>query len=173
MNNQYSVVLNSNFIETECSPQCPLECENLDYPAFISSYDLIGNLYFDYIKQNQNISSDFLHTNLTIESAKDSFSFFLLYYTRNSCTQSNEVPTMNLVSLFSSLGGSVGICSGASIIHLCELFQVLIEIVCVKLTVLRKRSKSVKIILELKNKDILVRQEVVAYEVREFYDIKI
>ena len=170
MNNQYRVVLNSNFIETTCRPQCPLECESLVFPAFISSFDTIGNLYYDFINENQNLTSDFVYTNLTIEKAKDSFSFFLLYYTHNSYTESIEVPSMTLVSLFSSLGGSVGVCLGASLIHLCELFQVLIEIVYVKLIISRTRSKSVKAILVLNNKNIRVRRGAVAYEVSEFYN---
>ena len=132
MDNQYGLILDENFITSTCVPQCPLECNRTIYKAFVSSCEIIGDFYYDYIQSNANLLSDFVERNLTIESAKDSFTFALLYYNSNSYTLSTETPSMDVVTLLATIGGTLGLFLGVSLMHMCELVDVLIQIVFIK-----------------------------------------
>jgi hypothetical protein len=76
MDNQYELILDENFITSTCVPQCPLECNRTAYKAFISSCEIIGDFYYDYIKSNANLLSDFVERNLTIEQTCSESHFF-------------------------------------------------------------------------------------------------
>ena len=125
MNNQYYILLKSDFIKSTCVPECPLECKLIEYKAFKSSYEIVGSLYYDYINSNQNLSSDFVNTNLTVQGARDGFTFFLLYYNSNSYSVLNETPSMDVVSLLADIGGTLSLFLGLSIFHFCEFFEFL------------------------------------------------
>ena len=133
MNNQYTFIFESNYITTTCIPLCPLECQKAVFATSISFLEGIGDLYYDYIQNNSNLLSDFVNTNLTIDSAKDSFAFVYFYYDSNSYTISTESPNMDVVSLLANIGGTLGLFLGISLIQICELVDVLLQIILIKI----------------------------------------
>jgi hypothetical protein len=111
---------------------CPLECNRTRFKAFLSSYEVIGDFYYDYIRSNANLSSDFVRTNLTIDTAKESFTFTLLFYESMSYTLVTESPTMDVVSLMANIGGTLGLFLGVSLLHVCEIVDVIIQVILIK-----------------------------------------
>jgi hypothetical protein len=132
MNDQYTSIHSQNYITTSCVSLCPLECKRTRFNAFISSCEILGDLYYDYMKANINLKSDFVYRNITIETAKTSFSFALIYYESNSYTLSTESPTMDVVSLLANLGGTIGLFLGFSLLHVCEVVDVLMQAYFIK-----------------------------------------
>ena len=132
MNNQYAIIFNTNYITSTCIPLCPLECQKAVFKTSVSFLEVIGDLYYDYIRNNSNLSSDFVNTVLTKDSAQDSFSYVYLYYNTNSYTITTESPNMDAVSLLANIGGTLGLFLGISLMQICELVDVLIQILLIK-----------------------------------------
>ena len=85
------------------------------------------------IKNNPNLASDFVTRPITKETAKNSFVYVYFYYNSNSLRLSTDSPNMDIVSLLANIGGTLGLFIGISLIQICELVDVLIEIIFIKL----------------------------------------
>ena len=141
-----SVLLKDNFIHKECVPFCPLECNRTEYTTSISAIEIIGDLYADFIRANQNISADFGEQPINAETAKKSFSYAYLYYDSLAYTLSTEVPSMDIVALLANIGGTLGLFLGVSLLHLCEIVEVLIEIVFIKTEMRKNMQKRIDVL---------------------------
>ncbi len=126
-------MFDKNYITSTCIPLCPLECQQGIFKTSLSSMEAIGDLYYDHIKGNSNLSSDFVKTNITIDSAKDSFAFVYFYYNSNSYRLTIETPSMDLVALLANIGGTLGLFLGISLIQICELVDVVINILTIRM----------------------------------------
>ena len=122
-------VFDNNFINEKCLPSCPLECNQTLYKTSISSCQLIGNQYKSYILNNSNLLSDYINRTIDANTARESFVKVNLFYSSLSYTSTNETPQMDLVSLLASIGGSLGLFLGVSVFSLCEIVEVMIEII--------------------------------------------
>jgi hypothetical protein len=140
MNDQYAWMFDENYITLTCVPLCPLECNKTYIRTFETSNDIIGDLYYDYIRSNVNLRSDFLNGPITVEQAKNSFSFVVFYYDSNSYTLSTQAPTMDVVALLANIGGTLGLFLGISLIQVCEIVDVFIQILFFKNHLLDKNQ---------------------------------
>ena len=111
-----------------CLPQCPLECNSTQIKYTTTSYDLLGNVYVDFIRNNANLSSDFVNKSINAETAKQSVIRVFVYYDSLSYTQIDEAPQIDLVSLIANIGGNLGLFLGVSLFSLCEIITTLLEI---------------------------------------------
>ena len=128
MYNQYSSIYESNYFSTVCVPLCPLECNKTILKTSSSSFiDLSGDFYYDFIKSKPSLLSDFVTTPLTVESAKNSFTSMTFYYRTNSYKVTTESPSMDIVSLLANIGGTLGLFLGISLIQICELVEILVQ----------------------------------------------
>ena len=93
----------------------------------MSSTELIGDLYANYLKENAKLKNDFVTKEINAETAKHSFSSFQLFYKTNSYTLSTEAPSMDVVSLLANIGGTLGLCLGVSLLHFAELLEIIME----------------------------------------------
>jgi hypothetical protein len=133
LKNTTAIAYNNNFITSECTPLCPIECNRTVFkPSGISSYVLTGELFYDYIQDHPNLLVDFVNRPITIENALDSFTALNVYYRYNYYTLSTQSPSMDMVSLLANLGGTLGLFIGISLIQLCEIIDVLIQIILIK-----------------------------------------
>ena len=133
-NPRTNIVNNNTFLSSECTPLCPLECNRtiLKTSSSSSSYDLTGELYYDFIKTKKNLLSNFVNKPLSIQNAIESFTSIAFYYESNSYKLSTDTPSMDMVSLLANLGGTLGLFIGISLIQLCEIIDVLIQIILIK-----------------------------------------
>jgi len=122
--NEDSFDINSN-----CLSLCPLECYQTEYKTSYSSSRLNSNdFYVDLIKNKSNLTMDFIDRTLDEANVRDSIVAVYIYYTSLSYTQTTETPQMDIVSLLSSIGGNLGLFLELSLLSLCEIIQVVIEI---------------------------------------------
>jgi hypothetical protein len=63
-----------NFIENNCSKECPLECNSTQYKYTSDYNELIGDVYFNLLKKNKYLKEDFLERTLNTEMARKSVS---------------------------------------------------------------------------------------------------
>ena len=134
LNEKYEKLIGENFLKSVCIHKCPLECNSTEFSTSITSVELLGDLLVDFLNSNKtNLSIDFEATKpISADEARRSFTSFQLYYSSNSFTLSTETPSMDIVALLANIGGTLGLFLGVSLLHFCELIEVLIEIYFVK-----------------------------------------
>ena len=119
----------ANFINEVCLPLCPLECNQILYKKSYSSNQFNGNDYYvHYLRNNLNLASDFINRTIDSAIARDGILNVNIFYSSLSYVQTKESPQMDIVSLLSSIGGNLGLFLEVSLLSLCEITQVVIEI---------------------------------------------
>jgi hypothetical protein len=111
-----------------CLPKCPKECNSTQITATTTSYELLGNGYFDYIQKNANLSSDFISKSITNETVQKSMVRVFVNYDSLSYTQSEEAPQIDIISLIANIGGNLGLFLGVSLFSVWEIVITLLEI---------------------------------------------
>ena len=130
VNNVYTnKYLSRDFIENTCMPLCPLECNQTVYKASVTTTRLFGNLYVDYIKRNPNISIDFRNKTINVETTAESVARVYIFYDSLSYEMTTESPKISLPCLLASIGGNLSLFLGVSLFSICEIVEVLIEMV--------------------------------------------
>ena len=122
----------NNFIQKHCLPLCPLECNRTEYHTSLSTSQLLGEKLYDLIESNINLTADFLTRPFNLNTAKESVVEVGIFYDSVSYTISTETEKFDLVALLASIGGHLGLFLGVSIFSICEMIEVLIEILYLK-----------------------------------------
>lgn len=122
------MLIKKSYLSSYCPIQCPLECNQTLYTTSMSSYDLIGNLYADFINSKPNLLNDFNLKPVDVETARRNFVSVSLYYNSLSYTLSEEKPSLDIVALLANIGGTMGLFLGISFLHVCELVDVFLEL---------------------------------------------
>jgi hypothetical protein len=111
----------------KCIPECPLECNSTEFTFTRTSQTYTGMLFSNLVKKNPVFASDFTYTPITEETASNKFVEVNLYYDKLSFTSSEDSPSMDIVALFGSVGGTLGLFLGLSVLSFCEVFHVIFE----------------------------------------------
>jgi len=120
-----------NFIEKNCLPLCPLECNQTYFEAKLTNLRLTGwNYYLNLI--NKYLSPLFISTQISRDTAINSFVSLNIFYDSLSYTLISERPQIDFISLLGNIGGNLGLFLGVSFFSLCELVVAFIEILCIK-----------------------------------------
>ena len=127
----YETYLSNNFIKINCLPLCPLECNKTEYKTSIS-FQIIGDWFVDYINDSKMLSADFVKKPINSHTTKESVVKVNAFYDSLSYTISTEAVKMNWVLLLANIGGTLGLFLGISVLSLCEIAEVLIEIYYVR-----------------------------------------
>ena len=120
-------VLNA-YIKGVCMPQCPLECSRIEYKNSFSSIQMITENLTFYLDQNTNLMSDFIRRPISKQTASENIVKINIFYNALSYRLSTESPKMDIASLLSNIGGTLGLLLGVSLFSLCEVVAVFIEI---------------------------------------------
>ena len=123
-----------DYIENKCLPQCPLECNSTQITFTTTSYDLLGDIYVDYIQKNMNLSSDFVTTPIDTETSRQSIVKLNIYYDTLSYTQSEDFPQWDITSLIASIGGNLGLFLGVCMFSFVEMLTTLFQLYFYKKT---------------------------------------
>ena len=83
--------------------------------------------FLKFIRNNQNLSSDFLNTSITNEMVKSSV-VRVYVYDSLSYTQSEEAPQIDIISLIANIGGNLGLFLGVSLFSVWEVVITVLEI---------------------------------------------
>jgi hypothetical protein len=111
-----------------------LECYFDQFDVSLSSIELIPDAYLDYLNLKPSLLADFSTNKIDLNVAKKSFVYLNIFYKLLSYETFTESPQTNLVWLFASFGGYLGLFLGISVFSVFESIQVLIEILFLKLS---------------------------------------
>ena len=126
----YDQLVNENYLKNVCILKCPLECNSTEFSTWLTSAEIIGDLFADFLNMKKNtLHLDFETTKpISADEARRSFTSFQLFYSSNTFKLSTETPSMDIVALLANIGGTLGLFLGVSLLHFCELIEVLIGI---------------------------------------------
>ena len=122
----------NEYIDTNCKPVCPLECSSTRYVPSLSSIEFDGDLYVDYLQQNQNLSADFANQPVNAAEASSGIASVNIFYDSLSCKYTTESSKMDVVAMFASIGGNLGLFVGISLLSVCELVEICIDFSLIK-----------------------------------------
>lgn len=121
---QMSKTLDEEFLSTYCEPNCPLECDKVDYSYTISGSSYPTDVYTDILFRNapQNFSGIFGNDSYS-NGLKKSVLQLNIYFKSLSYTQISESEQLTLLSFFSRTGGLLGLFIGSSVLSILEIFE--------------------------------------------------
>ena len=93
---EYERIRNESLFVKVCAPSCPLEC---------NKYDFELTILLSYLNSNRQFPKGL---NMTLEDMKKSLTSSSIYFESFSYEMSRESPHVDLPSLFSNIGGSIG-----------------------------------------------------------------
>ena len=125
--------MTSNFISSNCIPLCPLECNSTKFTTSERINDFDGDTYMDYIQQNPRLVSDFAMQPIDAAQASASIVSLNVFYDSLSYEYLEESPQMDIVALLANIGGNLGLFLGVSLLSVCELVEIIAEILLIKL----------------------------------------
>ena len=123
----------TRFIHETCVPKCPLECDFVEYKASTATHKFHGDIYVDYIQSHPNLSRDFVSKPINVDTVSQSIVAVNVFYDSLSYEYSTESPQMSVFNLLANIGGNLGLFLGVSLFSMCELFELLVRICCIKM----------------------------------------
>ena len=137
-NNQAQIICSSNvytrttnatntFIQDNCMPLCPLECNSTEYHSSLTFLQMIGDYHADILKQKPNLLRDFVAKTLNARTAQESTVVLNIFYDSLSYTKSFEIAQMDLVALMSNIGGTMSLFMGVSLFSMFEMAEAFLE----------------------------------------------
>ncbi|CAF0992779.1 unnamed protein product [Brachionus calyciflorus] len=112
----------SSIVNEICQPQCPLECQNMNYKIFYSFNDFINE------KNNDDLNNFFNFTGTNRRHMKKDLISLYFYYESLSYEEITEKESIDLVGLLSNLGGIAGLFLGISFLSLVEIIEIAFQI---------------------------------------------
>ena len=126
----------NNFVHDNCLPECPLECYLEKFDVSLSSVEYLPEYFMDYLNTNSKWSK------LDLKMSKKSFIYLNIFYKALSYDLSTESPKTDLIWLFASIGGYLGLFLGVSVFSLFEPIVVLIEVLFIKFAIKTKTKET-------------------------------
>lgn len=131
-------------INSFCGHDCPEECESIQYSMSTSTVDFLTESYVNNLLQNTFVAEKYPGIDAT--TLKKSLVSFDVYYEDLQYTEIIQSPQYTIIDLISSIGGSLGLLLGASLLSLVELVEL-----CIKtLVILCRFSKNDKVTVNKK-----------------------
>jgi hypothetical protein len=123
----YENFLNSNPNDL-CGSLCPLECNTIKFIMNKASLAFPAPSYADYFaKNNPAMQNLFPGVNVSYEVIRDNFARAAVYYQRNAYQRITDYQTNNIADTIASMGGNIGLFTGASTASIGELLEAILE----------------------------------------------
>ena len=115
-------------IQETCGADCPVEC-NSEMLTFSTSFlEYPSEAYGNLLMNLKAIKSKFPNNSVTFEKLKQSTLALNVYYDNLKFTVIEESPAMDLITLISGMGGTLGLFIGVSFLSFVEILEILIRI---------------------------------------------
>lgn len=129
MEDFYNRIFNLEYRE-KCHKMCPLECTSIEY-SLTTSFSDYPTAYYAEILKNETKVCDMLYNNkteVTYDSLKKSFLMINIYFDELKYTRVSESKRVTEVNLLSSIGGTLGLFLGVSVLSFFEFIELFIDI---------------------------------------------
>ncbi|XP_075061406.1 epithelial sodium channel subunit beta-like [Mixophyes fleayi] len=103
---------------------CPLQCEEENFELTLSSSQWPSSTYLDYFSKRLQTSRG----DHDMQTIRDNVVKVVVYYQQLNYELIEEVPSMQLVDLFSSIGGLVGLWIGVSVCTVAEFLELIVNL---------------------------------------------
>ncbi|KAM9311649.1 epithelial sodium channel subunit alpha-like [Gastrophryne carolinensis] len=117
---------------------CPLQCEEEIFELTMSSSQWPSSTYLDYFSKLVQRRQDFQD----VQTLRDNVVKVVVYYQQLNYELIEEVPSMQLVDLFSSIGGLVGLWIGVSVCTVAEFLELILNLLTFVIGRIPKREES-------------------------------
>jgi hypothetical protein len=118
-------ILNGNNNITDCDSMCPLECDYIEYNIQLSGATYPTQYYANlYSKNSKIISSGISNDDLSKSLIK-----LNIFYGTTTYTYIGEAAALDAETLFSTIGGFLGLCIGTSILFVIEVLELCFRII--------------------------------------------
>ena len=136
MENKY---FSKYYFRDECMSSCPLECNTTEIDYTISSMQILGELYVNYVNEREHLRNDFVtKTPLVADVVRHSFVILNIFYASLSYKESTESAKLDAAALFGVIGGNMGLFLGVSLFTFGEFVAM-----CIDLYLMLKKNKYV------------------------------
>ena len=140
----YSNIYNANdYVNRECLPLCPLECNSTRFTFTLSTSKLLGNPYVDIIKNRPNLSADFVTQHVNVNTVRESIAKVNIFYDSLSYVNIEESPALDIWTLVANMGGNWGLFLSVNLFSIAEIVTTLIEIYFYKRDNYKIRTKKI------------------------------
>ncbi|CAF0785654.1 unnamed protein product [Brachionus calyciflorus] len=112
----------SNIVKDICQPQCPLECNSMNYKIQYSFNDFLNE------KNNEDLNDFYNFTGTNRRQMKKDLVSLYFYYETLSYEEITEKESVDLVGLLSNIGGIAGLFLGISFLSLVEIIEIAFKI---------------------------------------------
>ena len=116
-----------NLRDEKCRNYCPLECDSMSYSItpYLELIPSVGNI--SSLRKSLNSLTQFE----TYEQVNKVYGSIYAYYKQKKYTLIKQKAKMEPFDFTSSIGGISGLFLGVSFLSLIELFEILIETICI------------------------------------------
>ena len=128
----FTVNSENDYVNKNCMPLCPLECNSTRFTFATSISKLLGNPYIDLIKNNPNLAEDFVTQPIDAHTARGSIVKLNIFYDSLSYVIIEETPSLDLVTLIAYMGGSWGLFLSVNLFTIAQIVTAFIEILYCK-----------------------------------------
>jgi hypothetical protein len=110
---------------------CPVECESVEYKISTTTSGPLSKTYLQYLRNHPNIIAKYANiSEVTDEQLAASIVRLNVYYNDLGYTEISELPNSTLINLISSIGGTLGLFLGMSLLSGVELLDLIFQIIC-------------------------------------------
>jgi hypothetical protein len=127
-NAYWNVYSSNDYMNKQCLPLCPLECNSTRFTYTLSMSKLLGDPYVDILKNTPSLASDFVTQAIDAERASSSIVKVNIFYDSLSYMKSEETPALDIVTLVAYMGGNWGLFLSLNFFSIAEIITTLIEI---------------------------------------------
>ncbi|XP_053320789.1 amiloride-sensitive sodium channel subunit beta-like [Spea bombifrons] len=117
--------------------QCPLQCEEENFELTMSSSQWPSSMYLDSFAKRLRSKKG----SQRMQTIRDNVVKVVVYYQQLNYELIEEVPSMQLVDLFSSIGGLVGLWIGVSVCTVAEFFELILNLLTFVIHQIPKRDR--------------------------------
>lgn len=118
----------TDFLEKQCLKFCPLECENVNYEISTSSVAYPTDSYAQILRGIDHFKKIDPNREFTNQQIKESLIKVVIKFDDLRYTNIEQMPAISGIDLISSVGGTLGLFLGISLLSLCEIIELIIEI---------------------------------------------
>ncbi|XP_040264244.1 amiloride-sensitive sodium channel subunit beta-like [Bufo bufo] len=116
---------------------CPLQCDEEIFELTLSSSQWPSNTYLDMFSKRLKSKRGYQDK----QTIRDNVLKLVVYYQQLNYEKIEEVPSMQLVDLFSSIGGLVGLWIGVSVCTVAEFLELILNILTFVIVCLPSRKE--------------------------------
>ena len=116
------------YLNANCMPLCPLECNNTGFKVAISTSDIMPEYYSKVISE-KIFRLNVTNRTLSLDEQKNSIVKLNIYYDSLSYTVLTETASLDIITLMSNIGGTLGLFLGVSLLTFVEFVEIILAFI--------------------------------------------